>query len=322
MTVRAAVEQCGKRTQGLATWSQLRAAGLSDSTLSRAVRAGAVHRTGRGVYSASALPPVPRPLLVDGVLRPAYVAHVRAALLILGPAAAAAGRTAALLRGWPLLVEPLLIEAAVPHGRGRAGAPGTLVQQRRGLRVEDLPVLPGQLPVPVTAAAESAMELCLRRPTLEAVVAVDSALRSGQVEMDELAYRAATLPGVRHSRRARDALRLADARCESVLESVMRVRLIGAGLGGFAPQYVIASGHRHVLRVDFCFVEHGLVVEVDGERWHADRDKDRRTDNALMVLGWRVLRYSWLEVVHDPAPMLEEIKAALGARLPRPPAAG
>ncbi len=67
------------------------------------------------------------------------------------------------------------------------------------------------------------------------------------------------------------------------------------------------------LRVDFCFRAARLVVEVDGARWHPDPRRDRQRDNALTALGWRVLRYAWADVVHEPERVLAEIRAALAA---------
>jgi very-short-patch-repair endonuclease len=110
-------------------------------------------------------------------------------------------------------------------------------------------------------------------------------------------------------------LQLCDGRSGSVLESVHRVQLVLAGLTGFTPQLLVRD--LPALRVDFAWQEAGLVVEVDGARWHVDPARDRARDNALAGLGWRVLRYTWAEVVHDEARVLAEIAAALSAGGPR-----
>ena len=73
---------------------------------------------------------------------------------------------------------------------------------------------------------------------------------------------------------------------------------------------------RHLLRVDFCFERCRLVVEVDGARWHQDAQRDQRRDNALASLGYRVLRYSWGDVVHEPARTLAEVRAAVTSGTP------
>jgi very-short-patch-repair endonuclease len=59
---------------------------------------------------------------------------------------------------------------------------------------------------------------------------------------------------------------------------------------------------------------HRLVVETDGFAFHADRlsyRADRRRTNALVVAGWRVLRFSWEDVLHDPAHVVAVVRKAL-----------
>jgi very-short-patch-repair endonuclease len=56
-----------------------------------------------------------------------------------------------------------------------------------------------------------------------------------------------------------------------------------------------------------------VVVETDGSRWHPDPVRDQGLDNRLAAAGWRVLRFTWAQVVHDPAAVLALIRAALTA---------
>ena len=68
--------------------------------------------------------------------------------------------------------------------------------------------------------------------------------------------------------------------------------------------------------MDFCWVAERLVVEADGFAFHSDRAayrKDRERMNALERLGWRVLRFTWEDVVRRP----EYVVAAVGAVLAR-----
>jgi dephospho-CoA kinase len=55
------------------------------------------------------------------------------------------------------------------------------------------------------------------------------------------------------------------------------------------------------------------VVEVDGRRWHPDPAVDRERDNRLAELGWRVLRFTWADVVHRPEVVVAAVRAALAA---------
>jgi very-short-patch-repair endonuclease len=186
--------------------------------------------------------------------------------------------------------------------------------QRRRLQREALLVLPDQAPIWVTSATATVLD-CIRRMKLkDAVVICDSALRSGQVSLEDLRAAARRLRGVRHASRVRRALALCDPECGSVLESVLRTELLEAGLMDFGTQRVVRDAQgRYVLRVDFCFEACRLVVEADGARWHQDPTGDRTLDNRLVAAGWRVLRFTWAEVLHDPATVVGLVRAAVSA---------
>jgi very-short-patch-repair endonuclease len=150
---------------------------------------------------------------------------------------------------------------------------------------------------------------------IEAVVLCDSALRAAHVTIEGLRIAARSLAGQREARRVRRVLDLCDPESGSVLESVLRVRMVLDGIDGFATQQVLrGTSGEHVLRADFVFELVRLVVEVDGQKWHQDAERDRQRDNDLAVLGWRVLRFRWAEVVHRPEAVLRDIRAAAGLR--------
>lgn len=307
-----AVERLGRRSQGLVTSAQLAAAGVGRWAQSRAVAAGRLVRVRRGVYALSPLPPAGRFLVTATGPDPAYVAAVRALLLHLGGGAVAGTRTAAVLFGWGLLVEPTgTLEVAVRHGWDLR-LPGVRATQRRIAGRALVAALPGTVRMRVTPAVQTVLDCAAALPLLEAVVVCDSALRSGRVSVDDLVRAAARLPGQRAAAAVREVLALCDEAAGSVLESVMRVRMVQGGLTGFTTQAVLATAPT-VLRVDFCFAAAGLVVEVDGARWHQDPHRDQERDNRLAALGWRVLRFTWAEVVHDPERVLQLVREALAA---------
>ena len=294
--------------QGVLSRKELRAAGVSDAALTRAVTAGRVVRVRRRVYALEPLPALPRFLVTDRGVDPDVVPVVRAALLELGPGAVAAGRTAAVLRGWGLLHEPR--RAVEVAGRTARAPRWAGVRQARHLPVQDLVPLRGLAPLSVTTGVQTVLDCVLALPRLDATVVADSALRAGDVALEQLREAVLQLPGRREAARARRVVEGCDPECGSVLESVQRVRMLLDGLDGFATQVVLRAAP--VLRVDFCFAAARLVVEVDGARWHPDPARDRDRDNALAALGWRVLRFSWSEVVHDSARVLATVRAALG----------
>lgn len=298
--------------QGLVTAAVRREAGVLGPALTPAVRRGDLVRVRRGVYAGEPLPALPRFVVTDAGVAPTYLVHVRAVLLSLGGTAVATHRTAAALRGWGLLVEPTRIpDVGVPHGRSRAVRDGVRVLQRRHSDSELLTVLPHTAPLLVSTSVRTVIDCAPALPLVEAVVVCDSALRVGAVSVGELRAAGGRLQGVRQAARARRVLAHCDPASGSVLESVLRIRMTLHGLGGFVTQRVIrdAAGWA-VVRVDLCFEAARLIVEADGSRWHQD-GTDRSRDNLLAALGWRVLRFTWAEIVHEPQHVLGEIRAAL-----------
>ena len=102
-----------------------------------------------------------------------------------------------------------------------------------------------------------------------------------------------------------------------MLESLCRLLLSQAGLAPQVTQLVIRTrtGAR-IGRVDFAWPAARLVVEVDGFAFHADREayrKDRRRGNALQRAGWRVLRFSWEDVVGAPDSVVADVRDVLDA---------
>ncbi|WP_210481365.1 endonuclease domain-containing protein [Naasia sp. SYSU D00948] len=133
---------------------------------------------------------------------------------------------------------------------------------------------------------------------------VDSARQRGLLPEERLVALRAEL-----SREKRLLLDRSDPAAESILESLLRVGLEDARL--FPETQVRIGG----FRVDFLL--HGwLVIECDGAEHHAGRDEfesDRRRDSFLNRSGYRVLRFSYRQVVDGWADVLATIRAVLYA---------
>ena len=308
---------------GLATRRSLAAAGFD---VRRLGDCPSLQRVARGVWATAPLPPWPRFVVTEEGAAADYVVRVRAALLALGPLAVARGRSAAALHAWGLLVEPRVVEASVPNGRRSRREPWIHVRQHRGdVLCQPLSEVLGDEVVvdddlQVTTALQTAVDCLVSLPLLQAVVVVDSALRAKDVTVDELVTAIGRLRSPREAARARRALALCDPEAGSVLESVLRFRLVEAGITGFSTQVAIStSGGGRVLRVDVCFEAERLVVEADGRRYHPDPGVDRRTDNRLAAEGWRVLRLSWDDVVQDHRATVALVRKALRASSPAQP---
>lgn len=61
-----------------------------------------------------------------------------------------------------------------------------------------------------------------------------------------------------------------------------------------------------------------IVLEADGWAFHSDQtafQKDRQRQNYLALLGWQVLRFTWLDLVEYPHRVIAVIRSAITARL-------
>lgn len=126
-------------------------------------------------------------------------------------------------------------------------------------------------------------------PIVDAVVIVDSALRSGLVEGSDWPRVVEAGP---HAAQVRRVLELADAGAQSVLESVARTVLHLSGVSNVASQVWFQD----VGWVDLV-VDRWLVIELDGRATHASSfQEDRRRDAELTRRGLVVLRFTYADL--------------------------
>ena len=70
--------------------------------------------------------------------------------------------------------------------------------------------------------------------------------------------------------------------------------------------------------VDVAFPKQKVAIEVDGWAFHSDQaafQNDRKRQNRIALIGWQVLRFTWLDLTEHPQRVIAEIAAAL--RQPR-----
>ncbi len=70
--------------------------------------------------------------------------------------------------------------------------------------------------------------------------------------------------------------------------------------------------------VDFSWPEPRLIVETDGHETHRDREafeEDRRRDQLLVAAGWRVVRFTWRQVIERPESVVTTMRALSRATL-------
>ncbi|WP_147392061.1 endonuclease domain-containing protein [Amnibacterium setariae] len=141
-------------------------------------------------------------------------------------------------------------------------------------------------------------------PPERALAVVDSALHHRFLRPADLPALSALLPA-----HLAPVVASADGRAESGIETVVRCLLSAAGLR-VEPQAEIPG----IGRVDL-LVEGRLIVEVDGRQWH-DGDafeEDRRRDLVAARARYRVLRFTWHQVLFRWAEVEAAVLAALVA---------
>lgn len=280
---------------GVARGCELRAAGLSRRRLSAAVAKGDVRRLAPDVF---------------GLRAPCDREELRTALAVLG--GVASHEDAAIAWGLDLVEPGGGVHVAVPRDHARRAHPGVTVHRTR-LRPDEITQVGG---IWVTGLVRTLFDLARSLPVDQAVAVVDSALRKRRVTVEALVGALRALPPGRGRPRISRVLALVDPLSGSVLESLFRVLVVLAGLAPPESQLHIRSRGRLIGRVDFAWQEARLVVETDGFAFHADRRAyraDRRRGNALVLAGWRVLRFSWEDVVHRPDVVVAQVRAALHA---------
>ena len=142
---------------------------------------------------------------------------------------------------------------------------------------------------------------CQRPETV--VATVDSALRKGLITRPEWLSDISGLPG-----RLPSLLESVDALSESIIESLTRYRLCRVGL-----RVRIQVRIRGVGRVDILIGDR-LVIELDGWEFHSNFEQfeeDRRRDAVLSALGYRVLRFSYVQVMHRRSEVMAAILASV-----------
>ena len=285
-----------ERLGGYATRAALLKAGVTRHAIYRALDSARIVRLQRGIFGLG-LPDGTMLLAAATTSLRATVSHDSAAVL------------------WDLeMVHQPATWVTVPRDRSRASYAGVRV---RRASVDETDVRHGlQVTTPLRTVLDCARELSLA----DAVVIADSAMRKGLVTIDEFRSAAASACG-RRAGRLRRVAALADPRCGSVLESLLRVLLVEAGVRLDRTQWMIRDDDGvFVAVVDFAWLPARLIVEADGFEFHRERSdyrKDRRRANSYCRLDWGLLRFTWEDVRLEPDYVVEAVRHELAKPLPQ-----
>jgi very-short-patch-repair endonuclease len=101
----------------------------------------------------------------------------------------------------------------------------------------------------------------------------------------------------------------------SVLERRMLRVLKAAGLPIPVGCHRVRLPSGTVYEIDFAYLEQMVALEVDGHGSHATR-RQRAADNvragALEDVGWKVRRFTYEQVLREPAAVAAVVRAVLG----------
>jgi very-short-patch-repair endonuclease len=210
-----------------------------------------------------------------------------AALLACGPRAVLSHRTAAAV--WGIGTAGRDVDVTVS---------GTQARSRDGIRVHRGHLLQRDVRIReslrVTAPARTLLDLAGALAEDELARAVNEAQVLRLVSRTELA----AVARHRGAGRLRTVLHVEPRLSRSELERRMLALVRRIGLPEPATNARVL-GHE----VDFVWAEQRVIVETDGFDVHSTRaafERDRARDALLSANGWRVLRFSWWQVEHEP----------------------
>lgn len=280
-----------RRHDGVLTIEHARKAGLTKQAVNRRIQSGHWLHFSRGVYFVNDRPFTDR-------------ARVRVAVWSYGNRAAASGLAAAFWLGCTRFA-PEIVEVTVPrnsHGRIHQGSR----VRRRDLHAADVIQRRG---LHVTGHALTLVEAAVRRPGGAKIL--DSALQR-DVTLRELWAAHLRNKGRYGSPAARRLLQAASGGARSEAERLFLRLLREAGITGWRTNYPVGG-----YRVDVGFPASKIAVEIDGLAFHSDASDfqiDRERQNAITMLGWQVLRFTWLDLTEYPQRALAVLRKAISAR--------
>jgi hypothetical protein len=225
---------------------------------------------------------------------------------VLPPEAIFGGATAAWLLGLDL--DPIHpVEIVIPSSSG--------VRSRSGLTVRRCEIAPDEVVTVRKLRATNLLwtlsDVCFRYPAVDALVALDMAIRTRLTTAVGLGRYAETSRGRAGVRMLRFLAPLA-APAESAMETRLRWLLIQAGLPRPEVQTNLHdTDGRFVGRADLYYPGARLVLEYDGRNHRERLVEDDRRQNLLVNAGFRLLRFTAADVYNRPEIIQAQVRGAL-----------
>jgi very-short-patch-repair endonuclease len=281
----------------LVSRAQARSCGYSDAAIARLISSGKWTVVFRGV------------LAIFEAADP-WRQRLMAACLFAGDGAAASHRSAGLLHELDG-ISGKKIEIWTP--RSYRGLEGVTFRRCAPLSGRDARRVDG---IPVTEIDRTLIDLAAVLDDLRLEMAIESAFRKGKTQLLRLSSRFDELgsrgrEGSGRFRRVLGSLSGAKRPSGSALELILRSVLRKAKLPQPIKQHPIWDG---CYNIDFAYPAHLIGIEVEGYDPHFGKRKrqydiDRR--NILTNLGWRILHFTWEQVVYRPDEVVSTVRDAL-----------
>jgi very-short-patch-repair endonuclease len=234
------------------------------------------------------------------------------AVALTWPRAVISHELAGALRRFPIR-PPVVGTATVGRDHGLV-SPGLLAHRCR-LDDRDVSQVIG---LPTTTERRTAVDLLAALPAAQARQLWAWISTRRILDLAGLEAEAGRRPGWHGTPQLRWLLALGASGSLSVGEDVLHQVLREAQLTGWTANAPIRVGGRLVAVADVLFEQARVVIEVDGYAAHSGPEsfqRDRARQNALILAGYIVLRFTWSDLTRRRDAVLREIRTALARGL-------
>lgn len=235
-----------------------------------------------------------------------------AAVLACGDGAVLSHRSAA--APWGLRPDNRATSDVTSHGRAQRECEGIAAHSGRGLTPVDRTVIDG---IACTSLARTLLDLAevTDRHALErAFDRADTLRLLNMGPLEELLKRSDGRRGVKLIRAVLAEHYASSTLTESALEELFLAICPTAGVAAPEVNAWVVLDDGTSVRTDFLWREQRLIVETDGRDVHSTRqafERDRERDQRLTVAGWRVVRFTWRQLTHEPERVAQTLRAML-----------
>jgi REase_MTES_1575 len=144
----------------------------------------------------------------------------------------------------------------------------------------------------------------------------DRAIQQGWLERHDLEYRFRSQPGRTGNVTLRRVFDQTSDRAAARSERIVHGLLRRAGITDWVANYDVWHEGRLLGVIDIALVELRIAIEVDGWAFHSASDRfqrDRTKDNALSVVGWKVVRFTWADITQRPGHVVNTVRRMIAA---------